>query len=184
MGQYRYNWAVIRRAYVSGEMPLTELAREHTGIASDPSYKSLRNHSSEEGWEEQRRTFRDKIRTEVANVPSVQQKLDETERVLNYAEAIARHTRIAKSLQADCEAVERQLKDAIASIELSNLDPLKITLMLQRIVQVAATAADIERKAMGISDPEQRVKVDTTLNASIDFSKLSDEELISIASEK
>lgn len=182
-GQKKFNWDTIRRAYVSGEMALADLAKEQTGLDTDPSYKSLRNRSSAEGWEAQRRVFRDNLRTQVAATPTATQVMQQTEQLIDAAEAIARHVQLAKSLQASYATIQNKIKQVrlIEQMDFNGLDPLQLSLLLQRLAAIAATGADIERKALGLSDPEQRVKLDASVNTNIDFSVMTDEELRRIA---
>lgn len=176
-GQQRYNWDTIRRAYVSGEMALADLAKEQTGLDTDPSYKSLRNRSSAEGWEAQRRAFRDNLRTQVATTPTAAQVVQQTEQLIDAAEAIARHVQLAKSLQASYATIQNKIKQArlIEQMDFNGLDPLQMSLLLQRLAAIAATGADIERKALGLSDPvsktEATVSVQLGLQDAIDRAK-------------
>lgn len=158
-GKPRYNWDTIRRAYVSGEMDLIDLAKETTGRATDPPYQSIRRAAitDEAGkWEEQRRAFRNNLATQTAATPTAQAVVQQTEQLVDSAEAIARHIQLAKSLQGSYAAIQAKLKQLriIEQMDFTSLDPMQLSLLLQRLSQVIATAADIERKALGISDPK------------------------------
>lgn len=162
-------------------MTLRELSREHTGLESAPSYQTLRHRSGSEDWEGQRKAFRHNLSTQVAAQPTAAQVVQQTEQLVDNAEAIARHLQIAKSLQGSYAQIQKKLKElnVIEQMDYTQLNPLQLSLLLQRLAAIASTAAEIERKALGLSDPEQRVKVD--VSGGIDFSALPDEELRRIA---
>ncbi|MGL5923893.1 hypothetical protein, partial [Chroococcidiopsis sp.] len=163
-GKSRYNWKTIRAAYVSGEMSLYELSKESTGLETDPPYQSIRRAAScdsEGKWDESRQAFRYNVATQVATTPTAQAVVQQTEQLVDAAGAIARHIQLAKSLQASYAAIQNQLRQsrAIEQMDFSSLNPLEIALIMQRLAAIASRATDIERKAMGLSDPTVRAEV-------------------------
>lgn len=164
-GKPRYNWDTIRRAYVSGEMDLIDLARETTGRATDPPYQSIRRVAVTDTtgkWEDQRRAFRNNLATQTAATPTAQQVVQQTEQLIDSAEAIARHIQLAKSLQGSYAAIQSKLKQlrVIEQMDFNRLDPLELSLLLQRLASIVARASDIERKAMGLSDPTAKTETE------------------------
>lgn len=182
-GQPQYNWDTIRRAYIASDEPLVRLAREHTGIKSDPSYKTLRNRSSQENWEERRREFQDSLRTEVACAPKVQEVLDSTQKTLETAMAIAHQANLLEDMKGSARAFFKKLKQLsiIENMELQGLSPLELSQVLVRFSQIAASTYDLERKMVARQQPSPSVNV-TVANA-IDFSGMSVEELKRIVGE-
>lgn len=164
-GKPRYNWDTIRRAYVSGEMDLVDLAKETTGRATDPPYQSIRRAAVTDPtgkWEDQRRAFRNNLATQTAATPTAQQVVQQTEQLIDSAEAIARHIKLAKSLQSSYAAIQKNLMElkVIEKMNFAKLDPMQLSLLLQRLAQVIATATDVERKALGISDPTAKTETE------------------------
>lgn len=169
-GKPRYNWDTIRRAYVSGEMDLIDLARETTSCVTDPPYQSIRRAAITDPtgkWEDQRRAFRNNLATQTAATPTAQQVVQQTEQLVDSAEAIARHIQLAKSLQGSYAAISTKLKQSriIENMDFSQLSPLELSLLLQRLASIIASSTDIERKAMGLSDPT--LKTESTLNVQL-----------------
>lgn len=176
-GKSIYNWNTIRKAFVTGEMPLKELSREHTGLDVDPKYQTLRKVSAAEDWDGQRKAFVNNLSTQVAATPTAAQVVQQTEQLIDAAEAIARHVQLAKSLQASYATIQHKIKQVrlIEQMDFNGLDPLQLSLLLQRLAAIAATGADIERKALGLSDPvsktEATVNVQMGLQDAIDRAK-------------
>lgn len=178
-----YDWDTLRKAFVSGDMDLIALARETTNLESSPAYVSLKKRAAKEGWTDLRKTYQRNVVIQASSTTQAQDAIAKVDQLIDAAEAIQRHVQLAKSLQASYAAIQTKIKQvrAIEQMDFSELDPLQMSLLLQRLAAIAATGADIERKALGLSDPEQRVKVDASVNTNIDFSVMTDEELRRIA---
>lgn len=159
-GKSIYNWDTIRRAFVAGKMPLKELSQEHTGLSVDPKYQTLRKAAAAENWEEQRKAFIDNQSTQVAANPTVQQVAAQTEQYIDAAGAIARHINLAKSLETHYLEYMAKLQSEVENMDFSGITPFQLSLIYQRMATVAATSADMERKALGISDPTVKAEIE------------------------
>ena len=120
----RYDWEKIRSEYVAGsdEVTLTGLAKKY-----GPARETVMRRSGREGWDAQRRQYREKARVKT------HEKASTTE-----AEIRVRHMQIAQAMQT--KAIKR----------LQGLDPNEMTVGEIRLY--LKDAAEIERKAAGIAD--------------------------------
>lgn len=141
-------WDVLRQTFVQGDMTLIELSRERTGLDASPKYKSLRNRASSEQWTERRRSYREQKVLSLADPTEA----DPSE-VSEALGAIVRHTRMAQSLQTMVGEFASKLAPAIANLkdqDFAALTPRQTTELLKNLAAVAATAATIERQALGL----------------------------------
>ncbi|KAM3110113.1 hypothetical protein [Phormidesmis sp. 146-33] len=153
----RYEWDTLRQSFVEGDSPLIEWSRERTGLDSSPKYKALRNRASQESWSERRRSYRQSQILELVN-PSEESPSE----VATALGAIARHTRLSQSLQGMVSSLSEKLLPAIANLQdadFSMLTPRQISELLKNLAQVAATAATIERQALGLPTVDTQVNV-------------------------
>lgn len=121
----RYDWDYYRHKYVTGDTTLEELAKQPNA----PAIGTLKRRSTTEDWTEQRRHYRDQTATKAREHASVTE-----------AEVAARHARIARAIQA--KALQR-----LQDLDTSTLDARGVLAFLR-------TAADIERKALGLEKLE------------------------------
>lgn len=107
------------------------------------------------------------------NETDSQEIIRNTEALIDSAEAISRHIRLAKTLQADVLELNKHVLPAIRELDLSKAKPGEIASLIRAMADVLAKSTEIERKAMGLADPTQSHKIDID----IDLSKLSDAEI-------
>lgn len=119
----RYDWDYFRHKYVTGEVTLDHLA----SLPNSPALSTLKERSSNENWGEQRRHYLDQTRTKTREYASTTE-----------AEVAARHGRMARALQSK----------ALQRLQTLNIDKLDARDVLAYIKD----AAELERKALGISD--------------------------------
>lgn len=175
-----HDWEALKKLYLTGDMDLYDLSREYTGLQTSPSYQALRNKSSQDKWNDQRKAYRhmlSTVSTVVSTQPDQSAKAQEiirnTEALIDSAEAISRHIRLAKTLQADVLELNKHVLPAIRELDLSKAKPGEIASLIRAMADVLAKSTEIERKAMGLADPTQSHKIDID----IDLSKLSDAEI-------
>lgn len=183
-----YNWDAIKRAFIGGEGSLFDMSREKTGQRHDPPYQSIRARAAASAnpdgvtWEEQRKIFKQKLNKGIAT-PTSYELIKRTEQLVNASEAIGRHIEIAKSMQSSYVEIAKKLKQMriIERMDFSTLSPVELSLLLQRLSSLILNATEIERKAMGISDPEQRLRIDASVHGTVDLSTMTEAELRRIA---
>lgn len=166
-GKPKYDWESLRKLYVSGEVDeLVELSRERTGRSASPHYNSIKQKAFEEDWTEQRKAYQRnldvKVHTSYTNSavePTAAQVQQRTQEMIDASEAIARHLRLAKSLQS----VGYQ---GLRGIDISKLSARDIVALIQ-------LGTDIERKALALYDPPQQAQIDVE----VDFAALTTGEL-------
>jgi hypothetical protein len=122
-GKPKYDWEYWRHKYVTGGDEVTLEALSNGTNA--PSLDRLKRHSSDEDWKGQRAAFRHQTTTKTLEHASTTE-----------AEVAARHAKAARALMA---AGLRALQA---------LDPTK--LRPGELREFIATAADMERKALGL----------------------------------
>lgn len=157
-GRSKYDWEAIRKLYVSGEVEdLVELSRERTRRSTNPCYESIKKKASNEDWTEQRKAFQRTLDTRAATSytnlavePTSEQIQQKTQELIDASEAIARHLRLAKSLQS----VGYQ---GLRAIDIKNLSARDIVALIQ-------LGADMERKALALYEPKQHAQVDVEVN--------------------
>jgi hypothetical protein len=157
----RYDWDYFRHKYVTGDDAVT---LEHLSKQPNaPSLHRLKIKSSEQSWAEQRKTFRNQAATIATAGATGQEAIRQTQQLVDAAEMIARHVKLARALQSI--ATEALQKKMITAAELTARDVLA---WLNQGVQMERLALDLATS---------RVEVE----AKIDFSKLTDEQLERIA---
>lgn len=171
-----FDWEALKKLYITGDMDLNALSREYNGLETSPSYQAVRNKASQDKWNEQRKAYRSMvstISTKPDNVSTAQEIIRNTEALIDSAEAISRHIRVAKALQSDVLILQNKLLPRLKDLDLDKLTPTVAVNLLRAMADVLTKATDIERKAMGLVDPAQNHKIDID----IDLSRLSDSEL-------
>ncbi len=178
-----YDWEALKKAFVTGENELNTFSREYNGLLTSPSYQSLKNKASQENWHEQRKAYRSMLSTvgtiaTTSNARNTAQEIiKNTEALIDSAEAISRHIRIAKALQTDALALNQKLLPAIQKLNLENITPIQACNLLRALADVLTKATDIERKAMGLVDPTQQHHISIESNVKVEYEKLPDDEL-------
>lgn len=155
-----YDWDTLRKAYVSGDVDLIALARETTRLESSPAYISLKKRAAKEGWTNLRKEYQRNVTVVSAANPTVQQVAAQTEQYIDAAGAIARHINLAKSLETHYLEYMAKLQRDVENMNFSGITPFQLSLIYQRMATVAATSADMERKALGISDPTVKAEIE------------------------
>lgn len=166
-----YDWEAIKKVYVTGDMDLNVLSREYTDLPTSPSYQALRNKSSQDKWNEQRKAFRNMlstVETQPENRAKAQEIIRNTEALIDSAEAISRHIRLAKTLQTDVLILHNKLLPRIKDLDLSKINPNTVAQILKAMADVLTKATDIERKAMGLVDPAQNYNVAVEVQMSVE----------------
>jgi len=143
MPRVQHNWNTIKRAFVSGKMSLRELSREHTEIASDPGYERLRAIASKEDWTAQRKVYQHTLNTVTAQQPEAQAIAENTEKLIDAAELITRHVRLAKAFQSKI----------VARLQTINPEELKPS----DLIAWLKISTDIERLANGMAIDRQDI---------------------------
>lgn len=155
----RYDWEYWRHRYVAGDDQATlEFLSKQPNA---PSLHRLKIKSSEASWADQRKTFRNQAATIATQSATAQEAVRQTAQLVDAAEVITRHLQLSKAIQS---VATKALRDLDAA-ELSPRD----------ILSWISSGTQIERLAMGMAT--ERVEVDAT----VDFSNLSDEQLQKIA---
>lgn len=154
-GKPKYDWESLRKLYVSGEVDqLVELSRERTGRPMSPLYNTLRQRAFEEDWTEQKKAYHRNLDTKahakLASEPTTEEVQQRTQELIDASEAIARHLRLAKSLQS----VGYQ---GLRAIDINNLSARDIVALIQ-------LGADMERKALALYEPKQHAQIDVEVN--------------------
>ena len=169
-----YDWEVIKKAFVTGEHELNTFSREYNGLPSSPTYQSLKNKACTENWNEQRKAYRGMLSTvgTIANASenrkTAQDIIRNTEALIDSAEAISRHIRLAKALQTDALALNQKLLPAIQKLNLEKISPTQAANLLRALADVLTKATDIERKAMGLVEPAQNHNIAIEVQMSVD----------------
>lgn len=155
----RHDWDYWRHKYVSGDNSVT--FEYLASLPNAPHLTTLKKQASQDAWVEQRKAFRHQVTTNVAvhatQDATVEQAVAQTQKLIDAAEMIARHVKMAKGLQS---IILRKLQQ----MNPSELSPSALATWLK-------VSTDIERLALGMA----------TEHTEIDFSGLSDEELEKLA---
>ena len=166
-----FNWEAIKKIYITGDMDLTALSREYNGLETSPSYQALRNKASQDKWNEQRKAYRNMvstISTKPDNVGTAQEIIRNTEALIDSAEAISRHIRLAKTLQTDVLVLQNKLMPRLKELDLDKITPSVAVNLLRAMADVLTKSTDIERKAMGLADPAQNHNVAVEVQMSVE----------------
>ncbi|MCC5640359.1 hypothetical protein LC593_31905 [Nostoc sp. CHAB 5844] len=158
-GTSKHDWDYWRYKYVSGDEAVTLEVLSRSPNA--PGLRALKTRSTQESWVEQRKAFRHQAIAKVTESATAQQALHQTQQLVDAAEAIARHIKLAKALQS------------LAASRIKNLSPTELS--VKDLLQFIKEGTNIERLAIGLST--ERTEVDVK----IDFSALSDEQLERLA---
>lgn len=166
-----FDWEAIKKIYITGDMDLTALSREYNGLETSPSYQALRNKASQDKWNEQRKAYRSMvstISTKPDAVGTAQEIIRNTEALIDSAEAISRHIRLAKTLQTDVLVLQNKLLPRLKELDLDKITPSVAVNLLRAMADVLTKSTDIERKAMGLADPTQNHNVAVEVQMSVD----------------
>jgi hypothetical protein len=159
----KYDWDYWRHRYVMGDDTVT--LEWLSTQPNAPSHHRLKIKSSEQSWADQRKVFRTQVSRNAtlaaAADATVQQTVQKIEQLVDAAEVISRHLRISRKILTIAEG-------ALAGLSTEELNP-------KDIINWVSQATQIERLAVGLAT--ERVEVD----AKIDVSKLTDEQLERIA---
>lgn len=175
-----FDWEALKKLYITGDMDLNALSREYNGLETSPSYQAVRNKASQDKWNEQRKAYRSMvstISTKPTNVSTAQEIIRNTEALIDSAEAISRHIRVAKALQSDVLILQNKLLPKLRDLDLEDVTPFVAANLLKVMADVLTKATDIERKAMGLVDPAQNYKINIESKVKVDYNKLPDDEL-------
>jgi hypothetical protein len=166
-----FDWEAIKKVYVTGDMDYNALSREYNGLETSPSYQAIRNKASQDKWAEQRKAFRSMISTvstKAPNVSTAEEIIRNTEALIDSAEAISRHIRVAKALQHDVLIIQNKLLPKLKELDLDDVTPFVAANLLKTMADVLTKATDIERKAMGLVDPAQNHNINVEVQMSVD----------------
>ena len=153
-----YDWEALKRAFITDEkITLESLSRERTGLETSPSVYALREHSAKEDWAEQRKAYQRQINATAAK--AAEQVTARTEELIDAAEAVARHIKLAKILQS------------LGYQKLKNLDPESLT--PKDAIAMVQLGTDLERKALALYEPPKQ----ESLQVDISFEALTTGEL-------
>lgn len=157
----RYDWDYFRHKYVTGEDAVT--LDFLSSQPNAPSLHRLKIKSSEQSWAEQRKTFRNQAATIATQGATAQEATRQTQQLVDAAEMIARHIKLARALQSI--ATEALQKKVVTAEDLNARD---ILAWLNQGVQMERLALDLATARVAVE-------------AKIDFSTLTDEQLERIA---
>lgn len=156
MGRKPIDWDKWRGQFVRGNDDVTIAALAECEGA--PALQTLRNKSSKEGWFEQRKRYRCEVQERGAvhfsgTKEEVADAIDRTIKIVDAAEMLTRHNRLAKALIG------------VAAKGLKHLDPKK--LKPNEIANLAKLGIDVQRITEGLA----------TERAEVNFKAMSDDEL-------
>lgn len=155
----RYDWDYFRHRYVTGDDAVT--LDFLSSQPNAPSLHRLKIKSSEQTWTEQRKQFRNQAATITAQGAVAQEAIQQTQKLVDAAEVIARHLKLARALQTvGATALQKEL------ITAEDLNPRDVLAWITQGIQIERLACDMATSKTDIS---------------VDFSKLSDEQLERIA---
>lgn len=159
MPKRRVDWGHWRRLYVRGdsEVTLESISR----IPGAPSLASLKRRSSTEDWPGLRRDFQYQVATRLREIDAE-----------HAAEVRQRHANLGKAMIGLATLGLQTLLEQSKQGEKVVLDDLQIT-------RLARVGAEIERKALGLEELSINFR---ELKRPEDLAKLSDEELVRLAS--
>ncbi|MFK0731405.1 MAG: hypothetical protein ACFKPT_02655 [Gloeotrichia echinulata GP01] len=158
-GTSKHDWDYWRYKYVSSDDSVTLEILSRSPNA--PGLRALKTRSTQESWVDQRKAFRHQAIAKVTESATTQQAIQQTQQLVDAAEAIARHVKLAKALQS------------LAASRIKTLDPQDLT--IKDLLQFIKEGTNIERLAIGLATDR------TEVDMKIDFSDLSDEQLERIA---
>lgn len=141
----KHDWDYYRHRYVTEGLTLERLAE----LPNAPHLSTIKKRSTAGKWDAERTAYRNRTATKAQEVA-----------LTTEAEVSARHVKIAQALQG-------KALQALQKVDVSKLPPSEIR-------QFLATAADIERKALGMDNK-------FTLKGVGNLDELSDEELLALA---
>lgn len=157
----QHDWNYWKHRYVTGDDSVTLELLSKTPNA--PKLNTLKKRSSEESWLEQRKTFRNQAATIATNDATGQEAIRQTQQLVDAAEMIARHVKLARALQGiAAEALQKKM------ITAEDLNPRDLLSWLNQGVQMERLALDLATSRIAVE-------------AKVDFSTLSDEQLERIA---
>jgi hypothetical protein len=134
-----YDWNYWRHLYVSGDdaISLEELRKRPNA----PSIGSLKRRSTEESWPEQRKQFRYRAATIALQSETGVAAAQQVEQLIDAAEMITRHIRLARELQIKAE-------EALKLLEPSSMQARDILAWIKE-------SGQIERLALGMATERQ-----------------------------
>jgi hypothetical protein len=154
----RYDWESLKRVFITDEnVTLESLSRNTTGLDTSPSIQALREHSAKENWAEQRKAYHRNINAAAAK--TAEQITARTEELIDAAEAVARHIKLAKILQS------------VGYQRLKSLDPESLS--PKDAIAMVQLGTDLERKALALYEPPKQ----ENLQVDISFENLTTGEL-------
>jgi hypothetical protein len=144
-----------RIAYLTGDDDVT--LETLSQIPGAPALSTLKKHSAQESWTDQRKHFRNHTATLIVQSEAVVHAADQVQRLVDIAETVTRQIKLAKALQ---NAAVKALKD----LDTARISP-------RDIPQWIKISTELERLAIGLAT--SRIEVDRA----VDVTQLSDEEL-------
>ena len=158
MARFDGNWDEWRRRFVSsGDEVTLKWLSEQPGA---PSYSSLRKRSAPkwEDWEEQRKNYREQLRTVASVSPDVKQTAEMVTKIIDTAEMLTQHNTLAKALISKAAEGLQHLRPA--TMKPSEIAAFaKLGVDIQRITEGLATQrTELDLKSM--TDAELQALVD------------------------
>ncbi len=164
MGGRAVDWDYWRKEYVQGGFDVT--LRSLSERSNSPALQTLKNRSAEEDWDDQRKRYRrelgnlgaydfgkQEIKPEVAHV------IDQTNKIIDAAEMLTQHNKLAKALIAVGAA-------SIAELKKNDYEKAK-KMKPNEAMNFILKGIDIQRTTEGLA----------TSKTEIDFVNMSDTDL-------